>query len=1040
MRWLRLALLSGVSLAAFAAHAQTWVGGGAPDQNEWLQDNNWASPATVPTATAIFDVSATTAVHNDAGLVSIDAISFLSTASAYTFSVDNIFIVTGGGVANNSANIQTFNVLDTSVSMIFHNSSTANSGSGAVNYNNNGFMYFFDTSNAGNANTNIVNSEIIQFFDNSSGGSAQFTNNVLMDFFDSSTAGSATITNNATGTLTFNNNSTAANATIDNSGGLQFNNSATAGSATITNNSGGTIDFSNSATAGASSLTNNAGGTVTFHDSSTGGSGATLINNGTWDFNDSSSLGSSALTNNATMNFNNSSNAGTASASINNNDTLNFNNSSSAGSAQITNGSFLIFNNSASAGSATITNSSALIFNNSASAASANITSNTSLYFYDSSTAGSASITTQLGGATTFAGTSSGGTATFVTNVGSALDISSLTNGGTTAGSIAGAGNIFLGANTFTVGSNNTSTVVSGVIQDGGNGGGTGGGLTKVGTGTLTLSNTNTYTGATNVNDGVLQVDGSIVTSSLTTVNNNGMLTGIGVVGNTNVASGGIFHPGSGTSGSMMTVTGNLGFASGAIYAVDLDPTTASQAVVSATATLGGATVNAIFAPGSYLPKQYTILTAGSVSGTFGGLVNFNLPAGLDDSLSYDGTHAYLDLALNYLPPGGSLNTNQQNVANGLINSFNVNGGIPTAFVGLTPSQLTQVSGEVGADFAHVAFQAGNSFLNLMLDPFVDGRFHSSGFGAIGYADEARPARRAATDAFAAMPKKAPTLNDRYSIWGAAYGGSGRVDGNNTTGSNDTKTQTYGFAAGLDYKLTPDSLVGFALAGGGTHWSLDLGLGSGRSDMFQAGIYGKSRWGAAYLAGALAYSYHDVTTDRTVTIAGTDMLEANLHASVFSGRLETGYRYVMPMVGITPYGALQVQSIALPSYGESATSGSALFALNYDSQTVTTTRTELGARFDNTYLLDQGALLTLYSRAAWAHDFGNTASASAIFQALPASNFTVNGAQPWPDVALLSAGAEYKLANGWSVLAKFDGEFSKTAAIYSGSGQIRKMW
>ena len=71
-------------------------------------------------------------------------------------------------------------------------------------------------------------------------------------------------------------------------------------------------------------------------------------------------------------------------------------------------------------------------------------------------------------------------------------------------------------------------------------------------------------------------------------------------------------------------------------------------------------------------------------------------------------------------------------------------------------------------------------------------------------------------------------------------------------------------------------------------------------------MYGKTRWGAAYLAGALAYSFHDVTTNRTVTIAGNDALAANFRANVFSGRLEGGYRYAMPWLTATPYGALQV--------------------------------------------------------------------------------------------------------------------------------------
>ncbi len=70
-----------------------------------------------------------------------------------------------------------------------------------------------------------------------------------------------------------------------------------------------------------------------------------------------------------------------------------------------------------------------------------------------------------------------------------------------TIGSIAGAGNTTLGANaTLTAGGDNTSTSYSGAIS------GTGtSGLTKQGTGTLTLSGLNTYSGATNVSAGTLQ-------------------------------------------------------------------------------------------------------------------------------------------------------------------------------------------------------------------------------------------------------------------------------------------------------------------------------------------------------------------------------------------------------------------------------------------------------------------------------------------------------------------------------------------------------
>ncbi len=84
---------------------------------------------------------------------------------------------------------------------------------------------------------------------------------------------------------------------------------------------------------------------------------------------------------------------------------------------------------------------------------------------------------------------------------------------------------------------------------------------------------------------------------------------------------------------------------------------------------------DAVFANGSYVAKQYTILNAtGGVNGTFGALVNTNLPASFKTSLSYDANNAYLNLALIFRAAasfGGGLNVNQQNVGNALTNFFN---------------------------------------------------------------------------------------------------------------------------------------------------------------------------------------------------------------------------------------------------------------------------------------------------------------------------------------------------------------------------------
>jgi hypothetical protein len=64
----------------------------------------------------------------------------------------------------------------------------------------------------------------------------------------------------------------------------------------------------------------------------------------------------------------------------------------------------------------------------------------------------------------------------------------------------------------------------------------------------------------------------------------------------------------------------------------------------------------------------------------------------------------------------------------------------------------------------------------------------------------------------------------------------------------------FGTAAGMDYRVSPDAALGFAFAGGTTDWSLAQGLGTGRSEALQAGVYGTARSGGAYVAAAFAFT------------------------------------------------------------------------------------------------------------------------------------------------------------------------------------------
>ncbi|MCP3446138.1 autotransporter outer membrane beta-barrel domain-containing protein [Bradyrhizobium sp. CCGUVB14] len=276
-------------------------------------------------------------------------------------------------------------------------------------------------------------------------------------------------------------------------------------------------------------------------------------------------------------------------------------------------------------------------------------------------------------------------------------------------------------------------------------------------------------------------------------------------------------------------------------------------------------------------------------------------------------------------------------------------------------------------------------------------------------------------------------------MWAAAFGGSQSTDGNAALGSNNTTSSIYGTAVGADYRISPDTLAGVALAGGGTNFTVTNNLGGGRSDLFQAGAFIRHNMGAAYLTGALAYGWQDITTDRTVTVAGVDRLRAEFNANAWSGRLEGGYRFVTQGLGFTAYAAGQFTTFDLPSYAEQAIVGSNIFALTYNSKSVIDTRSEFGLRTDKSFAMQDG-ILTLRSRAAWAHDFNPDRSIGATFQTLPGASFVVNGAAQASSSTLVTGAVEMKWLNGWSIAATFEGEFSSVTRSYAGKGVARYQW
>lgn len=1119
-------LLATTALGVVAAHAVdgTWTGGSA----DWTDPTNWSSNPSVPDGTATFTNTGSTAVDNNNGVVSIGTVEFTSISQAYSVTIGNPFIVNGTGIINNdTVNTQNFEVTSGN-NLVFQNSSTASGGAGAVTITNDA---------GGNVN----------FIQGSTAGTASLVNNSFVTFADSSSAGNATITTNNGGTTNFAGAATGGSARfITNAGGTVDISGLTSGGMTA-----GSIEGAGNYVLGANTLTTGSLNTSTQVDgtiSGTGGgltkvgtgtltltgingyTGATTISAGTLAISGFGNISSSSVVtvngtfdiSGATLPFNAVTTLAGSSSGVANmgGNGLVMTNASTefAGVIQGTGGIEVFGGTQTLSGVNTYSNATQIdagatlalkgagsIANSvfvSFSAANATLdisqtTSGASIrglgspagsgivalgsktltitsgsvfggVIQDGGIAGgsggsvviAAGAVQALGGVNSYTGATtiqalgeldlvnSGGTDGSIATSSSVIangvfDITAL-SGGTSIKSLSGSGNVHLGANTLTItGGNGT---FAGVIDDGG----AGGGLT-VTDGVQTLMGANTYSGPTTVNGGTLVVDGTLL-GSTAYVNAGGTLAGIGTIAGIAV-NGGTLAPGNAADPyGTLSVAGTVTFTSASTYLVQVSPTNASLTQSSGASDLGGATVRANFGTGT-LKKQYAIFYAGGglLGSTFNPTVVSNLPT-INATLSYDALTAYLNIGLNFAPTGGGLTVNQQNVANTLTSFFNTTGGIPAAFAALTPAGLTIASGELGTGIIQSAINADGQFLNLMLDPTIVGR--SGGFAKAGSvaqfagSDDAaayatmRPATAREREAYA-MATKAPLLSSqpssRWSVWAAGYGGSAEVGGNAPVGSQDLTARVWGGAAGADYRISVDTLVGFALGGGGLNYSLANAMGSGSADLFQAGVYGRHNFGPAYISAALAYGWHDVTTNRTVALVGVDQLQGRFKADTFSARFEGGYRFTTPLIGITPYAAAQVTNFNLPNYSEASLNGGGLFALNYASQSLTDTRSELGLRTDKSYPMESG-VLTLRGRAAWAHDYNPSRAVTALFQTLPGTSFVVNGARVDADSALVSGSAEMKWLSGFSIAATFDGEFSGNVTSYSGKGVFKYAW
>ena len=662
-------------------------------------------------------------------------------------------------------------------------------------------------------------------------------------------------------------------------------------------------------------------------------------------------------------------------------------------------------------------------------------------------------IVNDNGGSTIFFGTPTAGNVNLVSlvNMGAttSFDISRIDTTGMTVGSIAGDGTFFLGSKNLTVGGNGVSTTFSGVISDfesDESGGGThlGGSLTKVGTGTLTLTGANDYIGTTTVNGGGLIVNGSI-RSLQTLVNAGGLLGGFGSLDQITVGTepmfitggdllnSGIVSPGDPTG--KLTVGGSYTQTAGGtlrIQVAGLGATEHGLLAVNGTATLAGTLQiirlnNFQLHPGD----QITFLTAnGGVNGTFATIQNDFSTSGtivgsqiifLPDSVVLEATQG------SFIPICQT--PNDMAVGAALDSAVGDPRAAPLIeFLDSQPlSELCHDLDLISPEELTSMFNVGVSMANIQTDNLErrmnNVRAGSTGFSATGFSINTRGrdlnlglAGPSGAEGKSGPSVMQPTPENRWGVFVTGIGEFTDVD--NTDNASGFYLSTGGVTFGVDYRVSPNFAIG--LMGGYAHTNGDLVDGGSLDvDGGKFGLYATAFSGGFYVNAAATGGLNDYDTSRTALL-GT--ASGNTEGREFTGLIAAGYDWKTGNLTVGPIASFQYTYVDFDGFTEHGS----LAPLTFNDQSADSSRTALGAKAS--YDLHMGHVLVRPEiRAAWQHEFGDTDYAIVARFANGAGNsFTVTGPAIGRDSLLLGAGVAVLFNDRVSAYAYYDGELART--------------
>ncbi len=614
------------------------------------------------------------------------------------------------------------------------------------------------------------------------------------------------------------------------------------------------------------------------------------------------------------------------------------------------------------------------------------------------------------------------------------------------------------------------------------------GALAKAGTGKLTLTADNIYSGGTTISAGTLQLGDGGTAGSIGSGNvvNNGTLAfdrsdaGLQVNGEISGA-GNIAQIGTGTT----TLTGDSSAFSGA--------TTVQSGILSVNGALGG-TMNVLsggMLQGNGTVGATTILAGGTIApGNSIGTLHINGPflqsSGSTYQVQLDPNSSASDLiAVNgaaTLQAGAILSAGKGIAGNYSVgttyNVVNASGGVTGTYVLAGDTAISAFlklidSYDANSVFLKVvqtgdpggAAQTGNQtstaggangtsvqtpLLNSPTDQAardgldqLSGAGSASAKGAMIY--DSRYTRQLAIDrlrdAFctvghSSQPHGAVTTGEpatvagcgsnteRFTTWAQGFGSWGHTNGNGNAAAIDRSSD--GFVTGIDTPIADGWRVGLLTGYSRSEYNVYAQSAATGSDDYHFGVYGGSQWGALVLRLGGTYTWHDIASSRMVALPNfANHLTADYSASTAQAFGELGYQINAGRFSVEPFANLAYVNLHTDGFTEQG-GAAALTSRSSDSDTAFTT---LGLRASTDFML--GAFnATARGTAGWLHAYGDITSASVV-SFLGGSAFTVTGVPIDQNAAVVSTGLDLHVTPHATLGIAYDCQFGDSSSDQS---------